>query len=124
MIHTIVLRLSVWGDKKRRGGYKMEQYVNFVIMGAIGLFAIMFGIWFNWKMGTKKRAAKKAEAQKRAAQLAAQKRAASGDDDFEEEFLAAEDNSLPDDGDGEFKDTNLFGMKRRKGGPDVYRDWD
>ena len=43
----------------------MEQYMNFVIMGAIGLFAIMFGIWFNWKLGAKKRAQKKAEARKR-----------------------------------------------------------
>ncbi|MEQ8665966.1 MAG: hypothetical protein RIC16_09585 [Rhodospirillales bacterium] len=102
----------------------MEQYLNFVIMGVIGLFAIAFGIWFNWKMGAKKRAARKAEARKRAAALAAQQRDAGGSDDFEEEFLSAEDNSLPDDDDGEFKDTNLFGMKRRKDGPDVYRDWD
>ena len=49
---------------------------------------------------------------------------ANSSDDFEEEFLVSEDNSLPDDSDGEFKDTNLFGLKRRKDGPDVFRDWD
>lgn len=103
----------------------MAEYMNFVIMGAVGLFAIVFGIWFNWKLGAKKRAAKRAAERQRAAAVAARQKAAAADgDEFEEEYMTEQDNALPDDDDGEFKDSNLFGMKRRKDGPNVFRDWD
>ena len=92
-------------------------------MGVVGLFAILFGIWFHWKMTEKQRRAKKEAKAREKARLAAAKRAREGDDDFEEEFLEHEDNSLPDDSDGEFKDTNLFGMKR-KDRDQVFQDWD
>lgn len=107
----------------------MEDYVNLIVMGIVGVFVIGLGIWIHLKLTAKQREKAKAKkaAAKRAAALAkseAIKNGANGHDDFEEEYLTTEDNSLPDDSDGEFKDTNMFGLKRRKDGPDVYRDWD
>ena len=106
----------------------MAEYANLIGLGIVGVFVIGMGFWINWKLGAKRRAAAKSRkvTLKRASAVANRQHANGEMDDFEEEFLEAESNSLPDedDDDGEFKDTNLFGLKRRKDGPDVYRDWD
>lgn len=105
----------------------MEDYVNLIVMGIVAVFVIGFGLWINWKLGAKKRATAKAQqTSRRRATASANRQTANGAaDDFAEEYIVPEDNSLPDDDDdGEFKDTNLFGLKRRKDGPNVFKDWD